>query len=155
VIRPAPKPEKKPKAKKRKKKTPKEILEETCHNLWADCVKTKHGYVCQMCGTEHIDKATVMSGHHIRTKRNHAYTRYMVRNGLCLCFRCHSGERYQQEAFMDKIIDIVGQDEYDALRILSKTDIKYSIADLEEIKKRLEKELINIKDGLDFNNLPF
>lgn len=133
------------KTKTRKKMTETQLLERECHDLWSKCVRERDNHICRFCGTEHVDKATTMSGHHIRTKRNHPYTRYMIENGLCLCFRCHSGEKYQHERFMDEIINVIGQPEYDRLKEISNTNIKYSISDLEEIKRRLTEELRHLQ----------
>lgn len=56
---------------------------------------------------------------------------------------------------MDKIIGIVGQAEYDRLKEISNHDLKYSVLELEDIKRRLTIELKHIESGVDFNDLPF
>jgi hypothetical protein len=78
----------------------------------------------------------------------------MLRNGICLCWKCHSLQKFNPERFMDLVIEIIGQDEYNALKEISQGNIKVTDADLEDLADALEDTLKDIKDGV-FTELPY
>ena len=55
---------------------------------WANAVKAKENYTCQICATE---KTTPMSihAHHVIPKEYFQDDAYNVSNGICLCAGCH------------------------------------------------------------------
>jgi len=52
---------------------------------WSLRVRTRYKFKCQVCGAiSHNNNA-----HHIIPKHDNSELRHDVRNGICLCFRCH------------------------------------------------------------------
>jgi hypothetical protein len=144
-----PKPTKEPKKKKAKKKTERQLLIINCDDLWSDCVVARDK-VCRYTGDD-----TYLSAHHIRN-RAHWATRWLLGNGLTLSWRkVHFLQKANPERFQDMIIEIIGQEYYDEMKKKSLIVVDYTITDLLEIKEYLKKQLIIIKAGMDFNNLPF
>lgn len=56
---------------------------------WAEAVKKRDGYKCQVCGAK--DKR--LNSHHLIPKNFIKY-RADITNGMTLCFGCHTGGRY-------------------------------------------------------------
>ena len=54
-----------------------------CDELWSKAVKKRAGYKCEYCGKE-----TTLQSHHMIPRTNYA-TRYMLENGVCLCYKHH------------------------------------------------------------------
>ena len=127
-------------AKKPKKLPKNKLLEKECLNLWSQCIRERDK-VCRNCGSdEHL------SAHHIRSVTHHS-TKYMLANGICLCWRkCHFLQKHHPERFQDMVIEIIGDDEYQRLKRMSLTDIvKHTVYDLEGIKEYLQQELKRLK----------
>ena len=80
----------------------------------------------------------------------------MLANGICLCWKCHSLQKWNPERFQDMIIDIIGDEKYQELKRKSLMDIqKHTEYDLEIIQDYLEGKLKDYKAGIDFSDLPF
>lgn len=126
----------------------KKKLENECDKLWSQCIIARDG-TCR--GTNSIDR---LSAHHIRS-RTHRSTRWDLDNGLCLSWKVHFLQKANPERFQDLIINIIGDEKYQALKRKSLQVVDYSIADLEQIKQDLTNKLKDIKAGLDFDNIPF
>ena len=135
-------------ARKAAKIPKKKQLAKDCLDLWSKCVRARDGK-CQICGDDNR-----LSAHHIRSV-THNTTKYDLENGLCLCWKCHSQQKWHHERFQDMVIDIIGDDKYRELKRKSLCVVDYSTADLEDLKEDLTKRLARIKAGLDFDNLPF
>ena len=135
--------DKKPKRKVSKKRK----LEQKCLKLWSDCVRARD-MTCKQCNSDYR-----LSAHHIRS-RVHLTTRFMLANGICLCWKCHSLQKWNPERFQDMIIDIIGDDKYQELKRISLGNIKVTEADLEDLLDALEDTLKDIKDGV-FTELPY
>ena len=132
----------------KKKKTKKQILEAECDKLWSQCIIARDR-TCR--GTNSLDR---LSAHHIRS-RTHRSTRWDLDNGLCLSWKVHFLQKANPERFQDLIINIIGDEKYQALKRKSLTPVNYTTADLEDIRDDLRKKLNDIKAGLDFDNIPF
>ena len=153
-----PKPVKQVKVKKpKRKKSARQLLIKTCDDLWSDCVIARD----QTCRYSNDD--TYLSAHHIRS-RGHWATRWLIDNGLTLSWRkVHFLQKANPERFQDMVIEIIGQPFYDEMKKKSQMIVNYSIADLQDIKTYLQKDLkkiesgINlIEDGINYNkDLPF
>ena len=126
----------------------KKKLENECDKLWSQCVIARDG-TCR--GTNSSDR---LSAHHIRS-RTHRSTRWDLDNGLCLSWKVHFLQKANPERFQDLIINIIGDDEYQALKRKSLQVVDYTTADLEQIKQDLTNKLKDIKAGLDFDNITF
>ena len=53
------------------------------------------------------------------------------------------------------VIEIIGDEKYQALKRMSQVVVDQTVADLQEIKEHLQGELRRIKAGVDYDNLPF
>jgi hypothetical protein len=126
----------------------KKKLENECDKLWSQCIIARDG-TCR--GTNSIDR---LSAHHIRS-RTHRSTRWDLDNGLCLSWKVHFLQKANPERFQDLIINIIGDEKYQALKRKSLQVVDYTTADLEQIKQDLTNKLKDIKAGLDFDNIPF
>ena len=132
---------KKPKPPTSKTKAPtRSQLDKQCLDLWSLCARARDR-CCRHCKSEER-----LSGHHIRVK-SHNSTRYLLRNALTLCWKCHSIQHYRPEYFQDMVIEIIGQEEYDALKTISNGECHYKIKDLvgmrdhlKSVLKRLEQD---------------
>ena len=126
--------------KKLPKKLPKKkLLEKECLDLWSKCVRERDK-VCRNCSSE-----VKLSSHHLRSVTHHS-TKYLIDNGLCLCWKCHSQQKWHPERFQDMVLEIIGDEEYARLKAMSLTDIqKHTVYDLEGIKEYLQDELRRLK----------
>jgi hypothetical protein len=115
------------KAKPNKKKLDKALLD-----LWSDAVISRDN-ACRYCNND-----SRLSGHHIRVKQHRA-TRYSIENGLTLCWPCHSLQKLQPELFHDRIIEIIGQREYNRLKALSGVITNFTTDELLTIKDQLSR----------------
>lgn len=74
---------------KRRKKTSKRVpakgrLRDMADKVWALAVKDDWGYTCAICRSQTDD----LNSHHL-IPRQHYALRYDLKNGICLCRRCH------------------------------------------------------------------
>lgn len=92
MARKAPKKPKKPKTLTIAK------IKKLLHDDWSKRVQERDGYTCQLCGRgktyideDGTEKSSRLSGHHWwRTAHRGGWTRYMIENGVTLCFTCHN-----------------------------------------------------------------
>lgn len=122
----------------KKQKPSKRTLEKDCLELWSLCVRARDG-VCRMCGS---DKS--LTAHHIRSVSN-AATRYDIDNGMALCWKCHSLQKFQPERFWDKVIDLISLDRYLQLKDKSLRIWKPGVYEMQMMKGVLERELKAIR----------
>lgn len=54
-----------------------------CDKLWAQAVKARAQNKCEVCG-----KTERLHAHHVIPRTNYS-TRYLVENGVCLCYKHH------------------------------------------------------------------
>ena len=120
---------------KRKPKTDRKKLEAQLDKLFSQAVIARDGK-CRISGSD--ERLTV---HHIRS-RSHKITRWNLENGICLSWKVHFLQKANPELFHDKIIECIGQKEYDRLKKLSSMTYKWSLEELERIKEQL-LEVIN------------
>ena len=113
-------------------------LKKQCDDLWSEIVKLKAGYVCEKCGKGKPD--VVLNSHHIITRKIYS-TRWLIENGVCLCYRDHIYWAHVEfEAFREwcsKIRD------YAMLNFRRKQPFK---KDYMAIKLYLEQELKKLKE---------
>lgn len=58
-------------------------LRDMADQLWSLAVKDDWAHRCAMCG-----RRSTLNAHHL-IPRGHTTTRYLLRNGICLCAHCH------------------------------------------------------------------
>jgi hypothetical protein len=144
-----PKPIKEKKKKTKRKKPERQLLVKSCDDLWSACV-IERDKTCR-----YSNEDTYLTAHHIRS-RTHWSTRWSLENGLTLSWRrIHFLQKANPEKFQDMVIEIIGQNYYEEMKKKSLVVVDYSVEDLRDIKLHLQGELIKIKSGMDFNNLPF
>lgn len=122
------------------KTSDKKKIEKDCYDLWSMCGRTKQR-TCRNCGSdEHL------SGHHIRS-RSHALTRFDLDNCLCLCSKCHVGQKFNPERFQDMVISIIGDTEYQRLKAKSLQNFKPTMPWLLMMKDSLKTTLRQLEQG--------
>lgn len=60
-----------------------------CDWVWALIIKLLAGYRCEICGCT----GKQMYAHHLIDREVLVY-RYDLMNGICLCYRCHTGDKH-------------------------------------------------------------
>lgn len=119
---------------KRKPTTDRKKLENQLDKLFSQAVIARDKK-CKVSGSE--ERLTV---HHIRS-RSHKITRWNLENGICLSWRVHFLQKANPELFHDKIIECIGQKEYDRIKKLSGMTYKWSLEELERIKEQLKEAI--------------
>ena len=107
--------------------------------LWSKCVRTRDGNKCQLCGATE----GVMHAHHFIGRRK-AQTKYLLENGICLCFVCHNEAGDYSGVNEELFIKAVGSERKEELEVLSR--IIGRKLDKEAIKASL-KEKLKIMEG--------
>jgi len=116
------------------KKPDRKKLEKELDKLFSQAVIARDGK-CKVSGSD--ERLTV---HHIRSRR-HSITRWNLENGICLSWRVHFLQKANPELFHDKIIECIGQKEYDRLKKLSNMTYKFSLDELLRIKEQLQEAI--------------
>ena len=117
---------------KRKPKSERKKLIVECKLLWSKLVKIRDKNECRVCGSD-----AGLQSHHIFADRMHSTTRYMVSNGIALCFQHHYPRGHSDPCVMrENIVKAIGQEHYDMLERHSVGSQKYSVHDLTEIRNQ-------------------
>ena len=106
--------------------------------VWSQCVRTRDGFKCQLCGTTD----GVMHAHHFIGRRK-AQAKYLLENGICLCFTCHNEAGDYSGVNEELFSKTVGSERKEELEVLSriigrKLDREAIMASLKESIKLLE-----------------
>jgi len=104
--------------------------------MWAKIIKLRAKHTCEKCGI----KGVSMNSHHIFARNSHS-TRWDLTNGLCLCCACHTfgtHAAHRDPSFKDWVVEYIGEDVYDLLRLNYYTTWDKNIATVREM---LEIEL--------------
>lgn len=124
---------------KRKKAETVATLNKACLKLWSACVIARDK-TCRQCGDE-----SGLTAHHIRSV-THQSTRFDLENGMALSWKkVHFLQHSNPERFMDIIIDIIGQAEYDRLKAKSLIPYQRRIQDYRDERDRLRRQLKALK----------
>ena len=87
--------------------------------LWADLVKERDDYTCQHCFKVYPEgQRRGLHAHHIFTRTRRS-TRWMLENGITLCFYHHAWAHENPLEFHELMKDRLGWENYDELRALS------------------------------------
>ena len=116
------------------KKPDRKKLEKELDKLWSKAIISRD----KTC--RYSNSTDRLSAHHIRSRR-HSITRWNLENGICLSWRVHFLQKANPELFHDKIIECIGQKEYDRLKKLSNMTYKFSIEELLRIKEQLQEAI--------------
>lgn len=113
----------------KKKKSRRAYLIKALDDLVSKQVRERDGYTCRKCGRRAIKKNDV-AHHHLMTKTRLA-TRWLLENGISLCYFCHRSAHAAPEEFRNWILSWMPQAEYDQLYLWSQTRSGYKGKDLE------------------------
>jgi len=119
---------------KKQKTISKTKIEQQCLSLWSLCVRTRDR-VCRVCGSDYR-----LQGHHIRSRSNKA-TFLDLENGMAVCARCHIIQKFNPERFQDTILSVIGDEEYQRLKVKSQRIWKPTVKDLLMMKDSLKLSL--------------
>ena len=115
-------------------KKDRDLLKEKCDTLWSLLVKIKVGYKCEKCGSKNG-----IQSHHI-FKRKHMATRFVIENGMCLCFVCHEWVEKNPKRFSDWAVFKIGNEMYESLDRLHRQIHQPNFQTEYERLKGIEKE---------------
>jgi hypothetical protein len=68
-----------------------------------------------------------------------------------VAWKVHFLQKANPERFLDMIIEVIGQEEYDRLKRMSLVFVDQTVDDLEQIKFELEAKLKQIRAGINFD----
>lgn len=71
-----------------KQKEAREIRMSDEHRAWSNAVRTRDGFICQMCGKKPARRKSIHA-HHIVPFAKSAELRFDINNGITLCRVCH------------------------------------------------------------------
>ena len=117
------------------------VKQDPIMKLWSQCVRTRDGDTCQLCGTTW----GVMHAHHFIGRRK-AQTKYLIENGICLCFACHNEVGDYSGMNEELFAKTIGSKKKEELEVLSR--IIGRKLDKEAIKASL-KEKIKLLEGVE------
>ena len=87
-------------------------------------VRHRDGGVCRVPG---CDKTNI-GAHHIFGRR-HLGTRWVLENGISLCYGHHIwGAHHEPELFRDLIISLIGEDTFNNLKALAYKPVKVDVS---------------------------
>jgi hypothetical protein len=112
----------------------KKAIETQCLVLWSRCVRTRDR-VCRATGAD-----TGLQAHHIRSV-SHKATYLCLENGLTLSNKIHCLQKFNPERFQDVVISIIGDEEYQRLKVKSQREWKPTMPWLLETKDYLKTTL--------------
>jgi 5-methylcytosine-specific restriction endonuclease McrA len=99
-------------------------------DLFSKIVRSR-GY-CQSCGsTRNLQTAHVIS-------RRYSATRTDLANAFCACATCHARWTDYPVEFGEFVLDVIGDDAYEALRVKSLSRVKFDwLAEVERLRPLL------------------
>jgi hypothetical protein len=126
------------------KEKDKKGIEAQCLFLWSHCVRTRDR-ACRICNSDRV-----LQGHHVRS-RTHKATYLDLENGIVLCSKHHCLQKFNPERFQDMVIDAIGNEEYQRLKVKSQREFKPTMPWLLEMKDYLKRTLKSLE--ADFGKL--
>lgn len=141
-----------PKKGKGKDKDKRQRLFDQLEKLWPKAVKIVYGrfdgdyYYCEMCGKpyevgEEVGVAKGIVAHHVEGKSSYNL-RWEVTNGTPIEAGCHTMRKdsahQDRTIFINKMIEIRGQEWYDNLLKIKGESKKWTMAEMQKKKKELQ-----------------
>lgn len=110
-------------------------LEEQCDHWWSKCIRLRDMF-CRtpFCNERSVDARHIMN-------RRHRATRWDLKNGLGGCRRHHSEET------KEKLIEIIGEKEYNRLNTKAMTSTKNDHCSLEATLDQLKTYYHNLEEN--------
>ena len=89
---------------------------------------------CQRCGrTQYLQAAHIFG-------RRYRVLRWNPLNILCLCYPCHFIFAHQNPVeFVEWVRELIGEDNYQELRKIARSNIKFSLSDMEAMYNELTR----------------
>lgn len=109
----------------KRKKSRKAQLIKALDDLVSKQVRERDGHRCRKCNRESVYH------HHIFGKKAHPSTRWVLQNGISLCFHCHRDAHASPEDFRRWIISWMGEKSYESLYIKAQMRTSFKVCDLE------------------------
>ena len=119
-------------------KSQRKKIEKELDSLWRRYILLRDKK-CKVCG-----KGINLQAHHIFS-RKHKSTRWDVENGIALCSGHHLFAHQEPEEFRRKVISLVGEQKYEELYQKSRVVARFSLEELEEMKRTLEEMISEIE----------
>ena len=133
--------------KKVSKQTILKRLKKKGDKFWSLCIRARDGR-CMICGT-----TEKLSAHHcIKRKKLSNHSRFLLNNGITLCFNCHILEihNYATKNVLEKYLEILNKfytkEQQDEVIRKSKEKRPLDILELTTIVEDLVKSLKELKD---------
>ncbi len=70
-------------------------FKDPAYTRWRKAVMLRDGYRCKKCGKKRL----ALNAHHIKKWADFPTMRYMVNNGITLCYNCHKKMTGVEEAY--------------------------------------------------------
>ena len=106
---------------------------------WARVIKIRDNFTCRVCGRFGKDGVGYkMESAHIMG-RGHKSTRWLLENGICLCFRCHRESHQDPLVWADWCQKNLGKELCQRLRTLSNVPFKRN-RDIDKWKEYLKEQ---------------
>ena len=118
----------------KQKKSRKAYLVKCLDDLVSRQVRERDFHRCRKCGRERVYH------HHIFGKKAHPATRWVLENGISVCFFCHRDAHASPEDFRRWVIGWMGEPEYEALYIRAQMRTSFKEVDLDWLLKDFRRE---------------
>ena len=107
------------------------LLKRKCLKLWSEKVKDRAGRKCEICGKK---RKKWLNAHHVEDSILNKFLKFDVRNGTCLCPKCHKfGQHSAHKSFCTMFT------------FMSKkrmADFEYLLSHYRDKKKEITKEFL-------------
>jgi len=110
------------------------VKQDSIMKLWSLCIHMRDSDKCQLCGATQ----GVMHAHHFIGRRK-AQTKYLLENGICLCFVCHNEVGDYSGVNEELFIKTVGSERKEELEVLAR--ITGRKLDREQIEASLKEKI--------------
>ena len=102
---------------------------------WSELIKERDGHRCRHCGTtvKKLESAHIVG-------RSSFKTRWLLRNGLTLCFTCHAEYDQHRNNAESWLVNHIGKELWAELQWLSRPCNAGGNYFYEDIKKQLEED---------------
>lgn len=123
-----------------RRKTPRQLLIKSLDDLFSLYIRLRDkkfsGNICRICGWRPIEVC-----YHIVPKQAGFNIRWDFDDAVGSCESCNDDEYWNRPKYREKHIQIFGREFYEALVAKSRIKVKYSMADLREIKIGIHRKI--------------
>ena len=123
------------------RKSPRQLLIKALDDLFSFFIRLRDkkysGNICRICGKRPIEVC-----YHILPKVSTGHVlRWDPDNAVGSCSPCNGAEYWHRLKYADKHIELFGRKFYNALKARARKKVKYSMADLREIKLEIQRKI--------------